>query len=328
MAESATRPSALPAVRPALAPVHVGAERVHLAEELYVRLVGVGFAILLAGCAVTLWFATLENGSPGFTTSLFVGTAAILAITGLARTRRVYRGLRARRSLQLAPAVLGALAVLLDGPDSQCWWIALPLLWIVAAVSSTRLTFAAAMITGLAFLAGTIMAGEPLIGAHDSGVLPAAVGLPAYTLIGHMLIDGFVGLVLGRSLHAPLDRQPPQRPLRVPNLALPATSRVASDNAQPSVRRQPRSPSRLTSRQLEVTLLLRDGLRQTEIAVCLGISQRQVERLLATARDRVGAATTNELVAMLCSGALNPLSTAGIDLHADQSPARPSSCER
>ena len=65
------------------------------------------------------------------------------------------------------------------------------------------------MITGLAFLAGTIMAGEPLIGAHDSGVLPAAVGLPAYTLIGHMLIDGFVGLGVGRSLHAPLDRQLP-----------------------------------------------------------------------------------------------------------------------
>ena len=123
----------------ALAPVHVGADRVHLAEELYVRLVGVGFAILLAGCAVTLWFVDLENGLPRFTTSLFVGTAAILAITGLARTRREYRGLRARRSLQLAPAVPRALAVLLHGPDSQCWWIALPLLWIVAAAAQPGL---------------------------------------------------------------------------------------------------------------------------------------------------------------------------------------------
>jgi DNA-binding CsgD family transcriptional regulator len=53
-----------------------------------------------------------------------------------------------------------------------------------------------------------------------------------------------------------------------------------------------------------VLLLLRDGLRQTEIAACLGISTRQVERLLAAARQRVGAATTSQLAAMLASGAL------------------------
>jgi DNA-binding CsgD family transcriptional regulator len=66
------------------------------------------------------------------------------------------------------------------------------------------------------------------------------------------------------------------------------------------------SASRLTTRQLEVTLLLRDGLRQTEIAACLGISVRQVERLLASARERVDAATTTQLVAMLATGALGP----------------------
>ena len=69
----------------------------------------------------------------------------------------------------------------------------------------------------------------------------------------------------------------------------------------------------MTARQLQVTLLLRDGLRQTEIASCLGISVRQVERLLGAARERVGAITTNELVAMLASGALTRSSPENTD---------------
>ena len=55
--------------------------------------------------------------------------------------------------------------------------------------------------------------------------------------------------------------------------------------------REPREPTtRLTARQLEALLLARDGLMQAEIASCMGISSRQVERLLHDARERVGAA--------------------------------------
>jgi len=64
--------------------------------------------------------------------------------------------------------------------------------------------------------------------------------------------------------------------------------------------------SLLTSRQLEVALLARDGLLEGEIAACLGISVRQVERLLHDARERSGAATTSELVALLVTGRLAP----------------------
>jgi len=52
--------------------------------------------------------------------------------------------------------------------------------------------------------------------------------------------------------------------------------------------------------------LARDGLRQTEIAACLGISTRQVERLLSEARTRSGAATTSQLVAMLVADGIAP----------------------
>ncbi len=67
-----------------------------------------------------------------------------------------------------------------------------------------------------------------------------------------------------------------------------------------------RSPGPLTPRQLEAALLIRDGLNQAETAASLGISRRQVERLLAEARERAGAATTSQLVAMLVQAGLVP----------------------
>jgi DNA-binding CsgD family transcriptional regulator len=64
--------------------------------------------------------------------------------------------------------------------------------------------------------------------------------------------------------------------------------------------------SMLTVRQLEAALLARDGLKQPEIAACMGISPRQVERLLADARERAGAGTTSHLVAMVITDGLAP----------------------
>jgi len=306
-------PLELPAARslaradcqPDLRPARRGAELVHLAEELYVRIFAVACVILLAGCALALGFATLARGAPAATTVLFVAAAAAFAMAGLARPHDVYLRLRSRDALQLTPAALGTLAVLLDGPESECWWIALPLLWIVATLSCTRLAFGAAAATAIAFVAGTILGGQALIGPGDLGIVPATVALPTYTLVGRVLIDGFARLVLADH-HLTLEQQT-RPPLRVVNLATSPTPASAPPTAPAAaVPRRRRPASRLTARQLEVTLLLRDGLRQTEIAACLGISARQVERHLAAARQRVHAATTTQLVAMLANGALTP----------------------
>lgn len=54
----------------------------------------------------------------------------------------------------------------------------------------------------------------------------------------------------------------------------------------------------LTPRQVEVTTLLANGLRHQEVADQLGISVHQVRRLIRQARERAGARTTAELVAM------------------------------
>jgi len=72
----------------------------------------------------------------------------------------------------------------------------------------------------------------------------------------------------------------------------------------PLVASPPAGDTALTSRQMEVTLLLRSGLRHGEIATCLGISQRQVARLAGQARERATAATSSHLVALLTQGRL------------------------
>ncbi|MCA1568877.1 MAG: hypothetical protein LC798_00875 [Chloroflexi bacterium] len=290
---------------PVVLPASRGAELVHLAEELHLRIFAVACALVVVGCGLTLCFATLDRGTPQLVTIMFTLAAAAFAVAGLVDPRAVYLRLRSRIALQLAPAALGALAVLLDGPESQCWWFALPLLWIVATLSSTPLACGAAAATATAFVGGTILGGQALITSGDLGIWPATVALPAYTLVGRVLIDGLAGLVLGRhhlALEIPQQTPPP---LRVPNLAACTTAAgptTAARTAPAPLRSRP--PARLTARQLEVTLLLRDGLQQTEVAACLGISTRQVERLLADARERVRAATTTQLVALLTSGAL------------------------
>ena len=231
-------PLELPAARslahadcqPDLRPARRGAELVHLAEELYVRIFAVACVILLAGCALALGFATLDRGTPATTTVLFVAAAAAFAVAGLARPHDVYLRLRSRDALQLTPAALGTLAVLFDGPESECWWIALPLLWIVATLSCTRLAFGAAAATAIAFVAGTILAGQALIGPGDLGIVPATVALPTYTLVSRVLIDGFARLVL-TDHHLTHDHE------------------ILQDYSATCLSREPTTGSRMTSRR-------------------------------------------------------------------------------
>jgi DNA-binding CsgD family transcriptional regulator len=95
-------------------------------------------------------------------------------------------------------------------------------------------------------------------------------------------------------------------PVRVENLAPRPPTRATRFTAPRRRLNGDTRASLLTSRQLEVALLARDGLREGEIAACLGISVRQVERLLHDARERAGAATTSELVVLLVTGRLAP----------------------
>ena len=293
--------------------IRSGAELVHLSEQLYVRFIRLVLVLMLVGCGLSISFGSLSSqGSPGRPfTLLFAALGAVFSAVGLTRPGPVYCWLRYSRVRQLVPAAIAALIVAVNGPNSPSWWVALPLLWVVAVVSSTRIVFAGALVTAVAYIAGTLLGGKALIHDGDASTLAAAVGLPVNTMVGRFAAEVFARFVL--RLHQ-LERQLADRiqpPIPVPNLAPPTPAEPAlpatRPRAQPaSGHDRPHVALRLTARQLEAALLARDGLRQSEIAICLGISPRQVERLLHDARQRAGAQTTSQLVAMLVAAQLAP----------------------
>jgi DNA-binding CsgD family transcriptional regulator len=293
-----------------------GAELVVLAEELYLRLFVLALVFVLVASALSIWFGLGSEASPLVTLpfSLAVG---VFALAGLRAPRRVYGWLRYSRPRQLAPAVLSALAMIPTGPDSPLWWPALALVILVTAVSSLGLSVLAALLCAAGYVAGTVIGGEAIIRSGEAGILAGAVGFVAYTLVGSLVCDAFARFVLG---FAHLEQQTAAgQPRRVASVVLdePAAPAVRPDvrSTVPAPRRfapprstvtAPAAHSPLTPRQMEVALLIRDGLNQSEAAASLGISRRQVERLLGEARDRAGAATTSHLVAMLVTGGLTP----------------------
>lgn len=290
-----------------------GAELVHLVEQLYVNFLTLVLVLMLVGCGLSVTLGSLNSpGSPGLLTLLFAGVGAAFCAFGLWQPVRVYCWLRYRPVRQVTPAAVAAVALVLNSPDSASWWVALPLLWIVAVVGSTRLLAAGALVAGSAYLAGTSLAGQPLIEHGDTGILAAGIGLPVNAIVGRFASEVLARFVL--RLHQ-LEQdlmvaEPAQPPIRVPNLAAPLrVQRSPVTTRQPAESRQPADRAaalHLTARQLEAVLLARDGLHQSEIAVCLGVSVRQVERLMHDARWRSGAQTLSQLVAMVVSARVAP----------------------
>lgn len=284
-----------------------GADLVYLTEELYLRLFVLTLLLTMIGSALSVWFAAISSNTSLPLTAVIAAIALTGALAGLARPRALYRWFRHSRLRQLAPALFAVLAVLCNGPDSPSWWVALALGWLIAAVSSTTLSVTAAAVVAGAYLAGTALAGQPLVHHADAETLGAAIALPGNILIGRLVAETFARFIL--RLHQ-LERQAqtpaPPRHVRVTVGHAPADYHARARPASPPQRKPRRPAGSLTSRELEALLLVRDGLHHNEIALALGISTRQVERLLASARTRTGTTTTSQLIAKLVTEQLAP----------------------
>jgi DNA-binding CsgD family transcriptional regulator len=67
----------------------------------------------------------------------------------------------------------------------------------------------------------------------------------------------------------------------------------------------------LTARQLQVVVLLADGLRADDIAQRLGIATSTVYRYVERAKERTGVTSRSELVALAIRERLVPAHTDG-----------------
>ncbi|MBV9212720.1 MAG: helix-turn-helix transcriptional regulator [Actinobacteria bacterium] len=297
--------------------VRSSADLVHLAEDLYERLFKVTLGMVTIGGGVTVLFSYLDpRQHAGIATiALGAGSSAAGAIA-LRHAHTLYVWLRFSAARQASPGLLGAILLVAHGPYAPMWFVALALVAVTAVVASIRLTLGIACLATVADIASTLIRGAPLVPGGDGRYVAAALGLIVNGAVARGLVELLARFML-RLHRVARDAQPPGAPARrVPNLA-PAQR----DRPRASATRPARDPNRLTARQLETVLLLRDGLRQQEIAQALGISARQVERLVTDARTRAGARTTSQLVAMLVESGLAPPGNSQVTADAVDAPA-------
>jgi DNA-binding CsgD family transcriptional regulator len=281
--------------------IRSGADLVELVEQLYRRLFDVTLRLIVGGAALSTLFAGLRSADwhDGLTAALAIGCTAAALLT-LRSSPAAYSWLRQRAWRPGIPAALGSFLLLVDGPAGPLWFVALACIAATSVLASRRQTMSLALLASGSYILGTLLPGASLITQHDPGRIAAAAGLTLDGLLCVAVVEWLARFVLRLhklELEAIARVQPP---LYVGNVG-------ATKQSEPTTRQSPpRGVSRLTARQLEVVVLLRDGLRQDEIAECLSISARQVERLVADARARVDAHTTAGLVALLVSGGLVP----------------------
>ena len=280
--------------------VRSGAEVVALTEVLYVRLVVIallGLQWVSAGAVIIALVRTSE-ANLARTTALAV---IISVLAGLALRARVsvYRAMRRRPVLSLAPPLIALAALVIDGVShSPMSYIAAVGVAMTGFVSGRRWALtAAALVSVGAVTAAVLRSGAgalDLVGQGTSGYF-------VWALVCSGLAETFVRMTMRLPRASPPAGN--QGAVRVPNLAgdppstklTTPTSPTEGDSAQPPAIGD---PSRLTARQLQVVVLLADGLQADDIAERLGISTSTVYRHVERAKERAGVRTRSELVSL------------------------------
>jgi DNA-binding CsgD family transcriptional regulator len=294
--------------------VRCGAELVELSERFY-RGVFVGTVVFVGLAAIAaLALLSLRRSDAGFGSITVVVTALLAALAPVAvwHAAALYRVLRNRQEAQLALVLLAA-AIVMYPLRSELWWPSCALLMLLATLVPLRRVLEYCLVVLLANLAAHAAAGD-LTETPPVTIIGLWVGYVFWSSAFAIFIDRLAAHVLRlNTLTRP--RRPP--PLRF-SMSEPSSARaagIAGLSAAPSSARDATADApqaaaaamrHLTARQLQVVALLADGLRYDEVAECLAISVRQVQRHVTNAIARLGLRNTNELTAVAVAEELVP----------------------
>lgn len=285
-----------------------GAEIAAITERFYLRVMAgaAGFVSAAAAAALVVLPLRTDTLAAGDVTATAVVAAAVTALSLLAvwRSGDLYRALRRSPPLELPLALLVATLVSVVSPlRNELWWPAcaiLMLLGVVAPVSRALAYCVVALIANLvAHVAGGDLASVPAV-----AVIGLWIGMPLFTAGSTLIVEQLAGQLV--RLNARRSSPPPARVTAWTHPPKSASPRELLTVGQPPRYQQPAGPprasgasSRLTARQVEVVTLMADGLRYREVADCLSISVRQVQRHVSQAIGRLGVANAYELVRVL-----------------------------
>jgi DNA-binding CsgD family transcriptional regulator len=279
--------------------VRSGAELVAVTEHFSIRLFR--GAVVVVGLAAVAALALLplrrSAGDVPWTTPTVVATVLLAAAAPLAarHAQSLLRAVRRHRALELALVLLAA-ALVAYPLRSELWWPSCALLMLVATAAGLSRALAYCGLVLAANLAAHAVAGD-FDDTPAVAILGLWIGLPFWAALAALLAERFAAHMM--RLNA-ARRRAPEPPLRVPS--------TAAETPRTPARRTDETDAlhRLTARQLEVLALMADGLRYDEIAACLSISAQQVQRHVANARERLGVASTSQLLAVVVAAGLAP----------------------
>ena len=303
-----------------------GAELVELSERFY-RGVFVG-AITFVALGAIAALALLPTREPSAGPPVTIGlTVAIVALAPWVAWRGAAVYLLLRRQPRFELVLLALAAALVSYPlRSELWWPACGLLMLLGALVPLRRALGYCLTVLLCNLAAHALAGD-ITSAPPVSMIGLWIGLVFWTATFALITDRFATEILQFNTAAPTPPAP--EPLRVPAYAPPppppagdaghdreGTDRPTGDaparDVAAPMAEQPRGrvTGRLTARQLQVLALLADGMRYRQIAACLAISERQVQRHVTDAIARAQVRNANELIAAAASERLTPTSAA------------------
>ena len=305
--------------------VRSGAELVELSERFYRGMfvgviVFVGFASLAALALLPLRDSVKADGPPP--TALLAGLLAVATPLAVLRAAAIYRLLRSDPRWELVLVAI-ATTLIVYPLRSELWWPSCALLMVIATIAPLRRTFAYCLVVLIANLLAHVMAGD-LTDTPAVSIIGLWIGFFFWTATFGVIGNQLTAHIL--RLRMPPAPPPPARPLRVREAVAPARPHAEPEtvSADPpaTMAVAPSAPiggphtatdvgaesrmARLTARQLQVVVLLADGLRYRDIAACLAISERQVHRHAGNAIERASVRNVVELVAVAVAEGLVP----------------------
>jgi DNA-binding CsgD family transcriptional regulator len=295
--------------------VRCGAELVELSERFY-RAIFIGAVVFVALASIAaLALLPLRQSVPPGGPPATVVLAVLLVVAASAsvwRAGAAYRLVRRWTAIEVALVAIAA-ALVVYPLNSELWWPSCALVMLLATIVPLRRTATYCAIVLIANLASHLADGD-LSHTPAVAIIGLWIGFPFWAATFALITERLVGHILW------LNATPttPLAPLRVGVWAPVASSETTGRGhdeppASPSIPGHvPALPpeagviDRLTARQLQVVALLADGLRYADVAACLSISVRQVERHVANAIARAGVRSVNELVAAAAREGLVP----------------------
>ena len=284
-----------------------GPELVQVSEDYYggVFLGAIVFVSLASIFALALM--PTRNSAPSSLPPVTVALAALIVVAApfaLRYAAPLYRLLRRRPRLELV--IVAAAAALVAYPlRSELWWPSCGLLMLLAMLAPLPRALAYCFAVLLANLVAHVVAGD-LDETPAVAIIGLWIGLVFWTTMFGVITDRLASEALRSNM--PDDEDAPAGPVRVQatvEVQQPAADVGGTSRPVPVVD-PARIANRLTARQLQVAVLIASGVRYRDIAACLSISERQVQRHVGDATRRLRVKTTEELAAAIVALGIVP----------------------